>query len=215
MNGVLPWLVRWAIRVGTRVFCPTLAALVGPVDDIFFFIVHYFNSFVPVAQQAGQAIVQGRLSLKVCLGFYLRYFRGCSFFLAASKIARCCEKCMSFHLVSASYLFVRCHSEFFVFLVSTIQKRVWITVIDPVLPRQIHINFAHSRNDRGKWICVAAFAHRERNKVDDMKYFSDFLHVSALLYLYQLNFAKRKHSSGLDTQHSKNINDLCKKTLGV
>ncbi len=42
-----------------------LAALVGPVQNIFFITAHYFNSFVPIAQQrqAGQAAV-------LCLWFY-------------------------------------------------------------------------------------------------------------------------------------------------
>ncbi len=35
-----------------RDFCSALAALVGLVQ-FFFFIVHYFNSFVPITQQAG------------------------------------------------------------------------------------------------------------------------------------------------------------------
>jgi hypothetical protein len=40
-----------------------------PVQDIFVLLtVHYFNAFVPIAQQAGQAAVLGRLSLVVCLG---------------------------------------------------------------------------------------------------------------------------------------------------
>jgi hypothetical protein len=36
MIGILPWLVRWARRAGTRDFFPALAALVGPVYKIFF-----------------------------------------------------------------------------------------------------------------------------------------------------------------------------------
>ncbi len=32
----LPWLVRWACRAGTRDFCPGFAALVSPVQNIFF-----------------------------------------------------------------------------------------------------------------------------------------------------------------------------------
>jgi hypothetical protein len=32
-----------------------------------FLTVHFFNSFVPIAQQAGQAAVLGRLSLSMCL----------------------------------------------------------------------------------------------------------------------------------------------------
>jgi hypothetical protein len=30
-----PWVVRWACRTGTRDFCSVLAALVGPVQNIF------------------------------------------------------------------------------------------------------------------------------------------------------------------------------------
>jgi hypothetical protein len=40
-----------------------LAALISPVQNIFFLIVQYFNSFVPITQQDGQAVVPGRLSL--------------------------------------------------------------------------------------------------------------------------------------------------------
>jgi hypothetical protein len=40
-----------------------LAALVGLVQNIFFLTVQYFNSFVPIAQQARQAVGQGCLSL--------------------------------------------------------------------------------------------------------------------------------------------------------
>jgi hypothetical protein len=36
IKGVLPWLVCWACRAGTRDFCSALAALVGPVQNIFF-----------------------------------------------------------------------------------------------------------------------------------------------------------------------------------
>jgi hypothetical protein len=34
-NGKLRWMVRWACRVGTRDFCPALAALVDPERNIF------------------------------------------------------------------------------------------------------------------------------------------------------------------------------------
>ncbi len=69
--------VRWALHNGTRDFCPDLAALVDPVKNIFFFThctLLYFNSFEPIAQQAGQAVVQGRLSPNVYLwiGWYTR-----------------------------------------------------------------------------------------------------------------------------------------------
>ncbi len=36
MKGILLWLVRWAYRAGTKYFCPALAALVGPVQNICF-----------------------------------------------------------------------------------------------------------------------------------------------------------------------------------
>jgi hypothetical protein len=57
MKGVLPWLVLGC----TKDFCSTLAALVGPVQNIYFLNVHFFSSFAPIAQQAGQADVLGRL----------------------------------------------------------------------------------------------------------------------------------------------------------
>jgi hypothetical protein len=69
MKGELPWLVRWACCAGTRDFCPSLAALVGPVQNITFLITHYFSSFVPIAQQAGQAVTLPHLALNVCLWF--------------------------------------------------------------------------------------------------------------------------------------------------
>ncbi len=56
---VLPW----ACRSGTRDFCSALAVLVGPVRNYFVPTVRYFNSLIPIAQQAGQASVLGRLSL--------------------------------------------------------------------------------------------------------------------------------------------------------
>ncbi len=66
-EGSLPWLARWACRAFTRDFCSALAALFGPEQNIFFLAVHYFNSFVPIAQQAVQAAVLGHLSLSVSL----------------------------------------------------------------------------------------------------------------------------------------------------
>ncbi len=53
-KGALPRLVRWASRAGTRDFCPAWA-------------VQYFNSLVPITQQAGQAVVLGHLSPSLCL----------------------------------------------------------------------------------------------------------------------------------------------------
>jgi hypothetical protein len=53
-----------------------LAALVGPVHNIFFLTIHYFDSFAPIAQQAGQAAVQGRLSISMCLWGWQKKGRG-------------------------------------------------------------------------------------------------------------------------------------------
>ncbi len=55
-------------RAGTRDFYPALAALVSPVQSIFFphrVTVHYFDLCVPIAQEPWQAGVLGRLSLCV------------------------------------------------------------------------------------------------------------------------------------------------------
>ena len=73
MKGVLPWLVRWACRASTRDFYPALAALVGPVQKIFFSSLQtiLFHFICPIAQQAEQAVVLGRLSLSMCLWIYL------------------------------------------------------------------------------------------------------------------------------------------------
>jgi hypothetical protein len=67
MKGAIPWLVRCACRARYRSFFSALAALVGPVQKIFYLSVLYFNPFLPVVQQAGQAAVLGRLSLSMCL----------------------------------------------------------------------------------------------------------------------------------------------------
>jgi hypothetical protein len=49
IKEALPWFFRWALRAGTGDFCPALAALVGPVKNIFCLAVHYFNLFFPTA----------------------------------------------------------------------------------------------------------------------------------------------------------------------
>ncbi len=66
LKGVFPWLVCWARRASTRNFYPALSALASPVKKTFL-TVHYFNLRVPIAQQPGQVVVQGRLSLSVYL----------------------------------------------------------------------------------------------------------------------------------------------------
>jgi hypothetical protein len=65
-NERLPSLVvRWACCAGIRDFLFLFAALVGPLQTIFFLTAHYFNAFVPIDQQASQAAVPGRLSVCV------------------------------------------------------------------------------------------------------------------------------------------------------
>ncbi len=62
------WLVRCSRVCRYRRFCSALAALVG--QYIYFFpTVHYYTSFFPIVQQAGLAVVPGRLSLPMCLWF--------------------------------------------------------------------------------------------------------------------------------------------------
>jgi hypothetical protein len=46
MKGVLP-LVLWAHHVGTRDFYHSFAALVSPVQNIFFLPVHFFQFMCP------------------------------------------------------------------------------------------------------------------------------------------------------------------------
>jgi hypothetical protein len=67
MNGDFPWLVHWAYLAGPRDFCSALAALAGPVKKNVFLTIHFFNSYVPIALQAVQAVVPGSLSIHVCL----------------------------------------------------------------------------------------------------------------------------------------------------
>jgi hypothetical protein len=64
MKGVIPWLVSRACHDITRDFCPALVALVAQYKiytyiNIFFLTVLYFTFYVPIAQQAGQAMMQG------------------------------------------------------------------------------------------------------------------------------------------------------------
>ncbi len=67
MKGFPHWLVREAHHASTRDFYPALVALVRPVQNILFLIVHIISIYVCNAQQPGQAVVQGRISLNVCL----------------------------------------------------------------------------------------------------------------------------------------------------
>jgi hypothetical protein len=43
----------------------------GSITKMFFLTVHYFNSFVPISQQDGQAVMPGRLSLNMYLCFHI------------------------------------------------------------------------------------------------------------------------------------------------
>ncbi len=61
--------VCWARCAGTRDFCPGLAALVDPVQNILFLAAHYFTSFILIAQQTRQAVVTRRLSFNMFLRF--------------------------------------------------------------------------------------------------------------------------------------------------
>jgi hypothetical protein len=64
MKLALPHMVRCALCAGTRDFCPALAALVGSVQNIFSHsTLQCINSFVPITQKDGQAVVPRRLSL--------------------------------------------------------------------------------------------------------------------------------------------------------
>ncbi len=57
--GLLCWYKRFLTYL--------MAALVGLGQNIFSLTVYYFNSFVPIAQQAGQAVLLGRLDVSLVL----------------------------------------------------------------------------------------------------------------------------------------------------
>jgi hypothetical protein len=61
----LGWFIGLAVPV-QEIFCSVLAALVGPVQNIFFLTIHFFKTFVPIAQQAGQEAMLGS-PLLVCV----------------------------------------------------------------------------------------------------------------------------------------------------
>ncbi len=67
MKDVLPWLVRWAFMPVQETFI--LPRLLWSAQYKIFFSAPYtiFNLCVPIAQQPGQAVVPGHLSLNVCL----------------------------------------------------------------------------------------------------------------------------------------------------
>jgi hypothetical protein len=67
MKEILPWLVRWACRAGTRDFCSALGRSGRP--SINNFSSPYGNSIClsPYRLASWQAVVLGRLSLIMCL----------------------------------------------------------------------------------------------------------------------------------------------------
>jgi hypothetical protein len=102
-------------------FCSALATLVGPVRNIFFLTVHYFNSFIPNSRA-------GSPSLSMCLwvkygmlGYYIEnhplyysisFFTLYNIFLAKSKPETLLEQIVSLMLrkvlPSASSFFDKC-----------------------------------------------------------------------------------------------------------
>ncbi len=64
MKGILPWLGSSCRYNSLNSFCPALAALVSPEQNIIFLSAHFFfTSLIPFARQPGQSVVLGRLSL--------------------------------------------------------------------------------------------------------------------------------------------------------
>jgi len=61
-GGLLSWFLGLVVPVQDIFVLPC-----RPSTKYFFLTVHYFTSFVPNAQRAGQAVVPGHLSLNVCL----------------------------------------------------------------------------------------------------------------------------------------------------
>ncbi len=103
MKGVLSWLV---CRASTRDFLSALAALVSQVQNIVFLAVHYLNSFFPIAQQAGQAVVLGRLSLSMCLCKRWLYRHECCTGVKSMRKSPFCHSEGPFPPSSLQYSFV-------------------------------------------------------------------------------------------------------------
>ncbi len=79
MNGDLHWLVRWGSLCWYKILLSCLGCSSRPSTKYFFphRPIQYFNSFVPIAQQAGHAVGQGRLSLNVCLCALIDFHFSC------------------------------------------------------------------------------------------------------------------------------------------
>ncbi len=57
----------WGLSCQYKKSLSCLGCSSRPVQNMFFLTVHYINTFVPIAQPAGQAVVLGRQSLSMCL----------------------------------------------------------------------------------------------------------------------------------------------------
>jgi hypothetical protein len=66
MNGVLPCFGSLCLLCWYEISVLPWLLYSAQYKIIFFLAVHYLNSLVPSAQQAGQAVVLGRLSLSMC-----------------------------------------------------------------------------------------------------------------------------------------------------
>jgi|688.fasta_scaffold1491409_1 hypothetical protein len=73
MKGVIPQLACQACRASTRKFLFCHGCSSRTSKNVFFLIIQYFNSLVPIAQQAGQASMLSRLFFSICL-WLLQYF---------------------------------------------------------------------------------------------------------------------------------------------
>jgi hypothetical protein len=80
MKGILHWWVHWARRAGTRDFYPVLADLQSAKYKKVFLHCTLFHFTCPIAQQPGQTVVPGHMSLKMCLCLCQQNFVLCPFF---------------------------------------------------------------------------------------------------------------------------------------
>ncbi len=76
MKGVLPigWFVVLVVPVQEIIVCHGCSS--RPRTKRIFLTVHFLSSFVPIAQQAGQAVVLGRLSLRYASLDYSAFMSG-------------------------------------------------------------------------------------------------------------------------------------------
>jgi hypothetical protein len=73
MGSFLGWFVGLVVPIQEIFFLPLLLYSRPSTKYFFRLTVHYFNAFVPIAQQARQAAVLGRLSLNMRLYSYASY----------------------------------------------------------------------------------------------------------------------------------------------